>query len=192
MEKCRRLILIGSTGRNSGKTFLAAELIRRFSPVPVTALKITGIERHGGPCPRGGQGCGACAISGDFCLEEELSPNGTKDTSVLLAAGAKKVFWLRCLHSALARGFAAFLNQAGGESIGDGIIICESNSLREVLEPAAFIMINDAEGSPPKPSAQRNAGKSDFTLQSPVSANDVTSLLQALSKKGFPASSCLS
>ncbi|MDR0663139.1 MAG: hypothetical protein LBF80_03550 [Spirochaetaceae bacterium] len=183
MGKCGRLILIGSTGRNSGKTFLAAELIRRFSPVPVTALKVTGIERHGGPCPRGGEGCGVCAISGDFCLEQELSAHGAKDTSVLLAAGAERVFWLRCLRSALASGFNAFLERAGDESI----IISESNSLREVVEPAAFIMIHDAEGGIPKPSAQKNAGKADFTLQSPVSGDDITSLLEALSKKGFPA-----
>jgi hypothetical protein len=183
MEKCERLILIGSTGRNSGKTFLAAELIRRFKPIPVTALKVTGIEQHGGPCPRGGQGCGACVISGDFCLEQELSPNGAKDTSVLLAAGAERVFWLRCLRSALVSGFHAFLKQAGDESI----IISESNSLREVVEPAAFIMIHDTEGGIPKPSAQRNAERSDFTLQSPVSGDDLTALLLILSKKGFPA-----
>jgi hypothetical protein len=176
MEKCGRLILIGSTGRNSGKTFLAAELTRRFSPVPVTALKVTGIERHGGPCPRGGKGCGACSISGDFCLEQELSPNGAKDTSVLLAAGAARVFWLRCLRSALASGFAAFLEQAGK----DGIIISESNSLREVVEPAAFIMIHDTEGGSPKPSAQKNASKSDFTLQSPISRDDITSLIMVI------------
>jgi hypothetical protein len=183
LEKCGCLILIGSTGRNSGKTFLAAELTRRFSPVPVTALKVTSIERHGGPCPRGGQGCGACAINGDFCLEQEFSPNGTKDTSVLLAAGAERVFWLRCLHSSLASGFDAFLKRAGGGSI----IISESNSLREVVEPAAFIMIRDTEGGRPKPSAQKNAGKADFMLQSPVSGDDITSLFLALSKKSFPA-----
>lgn len=181
METCERLILIGSTGRNSGKTFLASELIRRFSGTPVTVLKVTGIESRDGPCPRGGQGCGACAIAGDFCLDEETSGDGTKDTSLLLAAGAKRVFWLRCLRAALGRGFAAFLEHSGGT----GPIICESNSLREVVNPAFFIMIRNSRVKNVKPSAQKVAGKSDFTLQSPISGEDIEELLGAMSKKGF-------
>jgi hypothetical protein len=47
-------------------------------------------------------------------------------------------------------------------------------------------MIHDTQGGIPKPSAQKNAAKSDFTLQSPISESDITSLLWALSKKGFP------
>ena len=181
VETCERLILIGSTGRNSGKTFLASELVRRFNGTPVTVLKVTGIESRDGPCPRGGQGCGACAIAGDFCLDEENSRAGTKDTSLLLAAGASQVFWLRCLRPALARGFAAFLERSGGT----GPIICESNCLREVVKPAFFIMICNSGGKNVKPSAQKVAGKSDFTLQSPISGEDIEKLLKALSKTGF-------
>ena len=181
METCERLILIGSTGRNSGKTFLASELIRRFNGETVTVLKITGIESRNGPCPRGGQGCGACAIAGDFCLDEEFSGDGTKDTSLLLAAGAKRVFWLRCLRAALDRGFAAFLERSGGT----GPIICESNSLREVVNPAFFVMIRNSGRKNVKPSAQKVAEKSDFILQSPISPESIEELLKALSKKGF-------
>jgi hypothetical protein len=181
MEKCGRLILIGSTGRNSGKTFLAAELIKRFKQTPVTALKITGIERKNGPCPRGGEGCGACGIEGEFCLDEEFSGNSGKDTSLLLAAGAVRVFWLRCIRSSLAAGFAAFLERADSS----GLIICESNSLREVIEPAFFIMIHDSSGGKIKLSAERVAGKSDFTLKNSFSPKDIDELAAALSKKGF-------
>ncbi|MDR0382365.1 MAG: hypothetical protein LBH50_00070 [Spirochaetaceae bacterium] len=180
MERCGRLVLIGSTGRNSGKTYLAAELIRRFGRTPVIALKITGFERGGGPCPRGGDGCGACNIDGEFCLAEELSEDGNKDTAMLLAAGARRVFWLRCLRSSLAKGFAAFLEQAGG----DHVIVCESNSLREAVEPAFFIMIRDSDGGNPKPSAKRVAAKSDFTLLSPFSDENIEELLDTLYKKG--------
>jgi hypothetical protein len=181
METCDRLILIGSTGRNSGKTYLAAKLIRRFNGTPLTVLKITGIERRNGPCPRGGEGCGACTLDEDFCLDEELSTGGTKDTSLLLAAGAKRVFWLRCLRSAIDRGFAAFLERSGG----GGPIICESNSLREALTPAFFIMIRDSSGKEIKPSAQKVFEKADFILQSPISEENIEELLKALSKKGF-------
>ncbi|MDR1257482.1 MAG: hypothetical protein LBJ86_07020 [Spirochaetaceae bacterium] len=183
MVKCESLILIGSTGRNSGKTYLAAELIRRFARVPVAALKITGFERGGGPCPRGGEGCGACNIKGEFCLEEELSDGGDKDTALLLAAGARRVFWLRCLRSALEKGFAAFLERAG--AISDSLVICESNSLREVIAPGFFIMIRDSGGGKPKPSAERVAGKADFMLQSPILPENIEELLVAMSEKGM-------
>jgi hypothetical protein len=156
-------------------------MIGRLAGSPVTALKVTGIEKRDGPCPRGGQGCGACSISGDFCLDEELTADGTKDTSRLLAAGAKRVFWLRCLRSALDRGFAAFLEAA--EKTGP--IICESNSLREAVCPAFFIMLCDSDGKGIKPSAKKVAGKADFILQSPISAEDIEDLLKALSKRGF-------
>jgi hypothetical protein len=183
MEKCERLILIGSTGRNSGKTYLASELIRRLGRAPVTALKITGFERGGGPCPRGGEGCGACNIKGEFCLEEELSDGGGKDTALLLAAGARRVFWLRCLRSALEKGFAAFLERA--DILAGGVIVCESNSLREVVAPGFFIMIRDCEGGKPKPSAEKVAGKADFTLKSPFSPENIEELLAAMSEKGM-------
>jgi hypothetical protein len=183
MEKCEHLILIGSTGRNSGKTFLAAELIRRFRRAPVVALKITGFERGGGPCPRGGEGCGACNIAGEFCLEEELSGGGDKDTALLLAAGAKRVFWLRCLRSALSKGFAAFIERASVSP--GGVVICESNSLRETVTPGFFIMIRDSDGRKPKPSAERVAGKADVTLQSPFSPENIEELLVAMSEKGM-------
>jgi molybdopterin-guanine dinucleotide biosynthesis protein len=176
--------MIGSTGRNSGKTFLAAELIRRFYKTPVTALKVTSIARRNEICPRGGAGCGACSIDSDFCLEKELSDSGDKDTALLHAAGAGQVFWLRSLRPALAEGFAAFL-----EHCGDEPIICESNSLREAVIPALFIMIRDSGSTipppPPKPSAEKVASKADITLLSPISANDIDKLLEILSKKGF-------
>jgi hypothetical protein len=181
MEICDRLILIGSTGRNSGKTYLAEKLIRRFNGTPLTVLKITGVDIRNGTCPRGGQGCGACTLDGDFCLVEELSTGGTKDTSLLLAAGAKRVFWLRCLRFALGSGFAAFLERLDG----GGPIICESNSLREAVTPAFFIMIRDPSGKEIKPSAKKVLEKADFILQSPISEENFEELLKALSKKGF-------
>jgi hypothetical protein len=180
MEKQTALIMIGSTGRNAGKTFLAAELIKRLRE-PVTALKVTGIERGAGLCPRGGQGCGACNIDGDFCLTEEFSGMGGKDTAMLLAAGASRAFWLRCLRPALESGFDVFRERYGGE----GTVLCESNSLREVVEPAFFIMIYDSFGKIIKPSAEKVMGKSDFAMQNPISQADIDVIVKILSKKGF-------
>jgi hypothetical protein len=181
------LILIGAGGRNSGKTHLAKEIIRRVKKKrAVVALKITTVEGRAG-CQRGGpfhQGCGACVFSGDYVLAEETAcPDGGgaggKDTAQLLEAGAARVFWLRCRRGALARGFAAFLDKAGqagaagaaprseGSLSDRPLVICESNSLREIVKPAVFIMLNNA-AEKMKPSAARVARLADMTLDVPL------------------------
>ncbi|GMO44410.1 MAG: hypothetical protein Ta2B_25230 [Termitinemataceae bacterium] len=147
------LVLIGSAGRNSGKTFLATALIKQllrvFGTDSVVALKITAASELSGKCPRGGTGCGACSLNEDFCLEEEIPATmgmaeNKKDTALLLASGAKKVYWLRCLRSKLEKGYAAFADKIA-DITPPPFVICESNSLRTVIKPALFIMIMNNE-----------------------------------------------
>lgn len=154
------MILIGSGGRNSGKTSLALELIRRWkNRFLITALKVTTIACKG-VCHRGGEGCGACTdISPDFVLEEEQGGTSGKDTVQLLKAGAARVFWLRALHSAIAEGFACFMENA----FPDSLLICESNSLRELVNPGCFIMLVNEGNGRMKPSAARVADRADIS-----------------------------
>jgi len=155
-----QMILIGSAGRNSGKTTLAAELIRRWKGrFPIAALKVTTIACKG-ICHRGGEGCGVCTdISSDFVLEEEQDSASGKDTVQLLKAGAAQVFWLRTLRSAIAEGFACFMEKA----LPGALLICESNSLRELVNPGCFIMLANGENSGMKPSAAKVADHADIT-----------------------------
>ncbi|MDR2468011.1 MAG: hypothetical protein LBD22_03530 [Spirochaetaceae bacterium] len=159
-----QVILLGSSGRNSGKTALAEYLIQHFkNTMPVIALKVTSIERHDSLCPRGGAGCGACSLDGsDFMLSEETAAGTIKDTQRLLAAGAARVFWLRSLRSALKTAFCTFL-----EAIpSNALLICESNSLRRYIQPALFIMLR-TNGSAVKPSAQEVASLASVSLDFP-------------------------
>jgi hypothetical protein len=160
MISSEQMILIGSTGRNSGKTTLAAELIRRWKDrFPIVALKVTTIACKG-VCQRGGEGCGSCTdISSDFLLEEEQDGVSGKDTVQLLKAGAAQVFWLRTLHSAIAEGFACFIEK----TLPDALLICESNSLRELVNPGCFIMLANGENGEIKPSAVKVADYADIT-----------------------------
>ncbi|MDR1596069.1 MAG: hypothetical protein LBR99_00045, partial [Treponema sp.] len=104
------LVLVGSSGRNAGKTVAACALIYALKGrFPVTALKVTTADHPG--CHRGGAGCGACSFSSPYILEEELDMLSGKDTSRLLAAGAARVFWLRASRSCIGRGFRAFLEK---------------------------------------------------------------------------------
>jgi hypothetical protein len=158
-----RLILIGSTGRNAGKTTLAVALIGRLRGEgrPVNAAKVITVERKGALCPRGGKGCGSCSLESDFVLCEEHEALSGKDTAQLLAAGAGRVFLLRSLKRALPAAFAAMREKAG-----DPLLIVESNSLRTVIKPALFVMLA-ARDAPPKPSAQAVMQSADITVSTP-------------------------
>ena len=139
MIKLDGMLMIGSAGANVGKTVLACALIEKFGKTTdITGIKVTTIKAKDGQCPRGGQGCGVCSsLDGDFYITEETDSNSKKDTARLLAAGAKRVFWLRILKKRLKEGLTALLDIIGP----DAVTICESNSLRQVVEPGLFLMV---------------------------------------------------
>lgn len=146
-----RMVLIGAAGRNCGKTSMALALVEAWrGRFPMVALKVTTIHERGGSCVRGHQGCGTCtSIQGPFDIVEESQATGDKDTRKLLASGLGRVFWLRCHKEHLNEGIQHFLTMIPE----DAVIICESNSLREVVKPARFIMLKNPDDRGVKPSA---------------------------------------
>ena len=152
MIKLDGMLMIGSAGRNAGKTVLACAAIKKFcKSTNITGIKVTTIKAKDGTCPRGGRGCGVCSsLDGNFCITEELKRNSSKDTSRLLAAGASRVFWLRVMRSHLKQGLNALLSIIGP----DAVSICESNSLRHVVEPGLFLMVTAPNLKKWKASAQ--------------------------------------
>ena len=154
------MILIGSMGRNTGKTELACALIQKITEgKKVVCLKVSTIHHANGACARGNaKGCGVCSsLKGDWCLEPELSRDGKKDTSKMLLAGADEVYWLRARPTALVEGVTEFLRNVGSDSI----IICESNSLRQVVSPGVFLLMRNVRSSEEKPSAKQVAAYAD-------------------------------
>ena len=133
------MLLIGAAGRNAGKTELACRLIARERPgTPIVGVKTTTIHDPDAPCPRGGEGCGVCtSFRGTHALSEEDGAQPDKDTSRLLAAGAERVLWLRVARGCLAVGLQALVDEIGE----DAVCICESNSLRHVVEPGVFLTV---------------------------------------------------
>jgi len=131
--------MIGSAAANVGKTELACAVIGKFSKITdITAVKVTTIKQRDGQCPRGGQGCGVCSsLEGDFAITEETDSKSNKDTARLLAAGAKRVFWLRVMKTHLKEAVTTLLDIIGP----DAISVCESNSLRQVVEPGLFLIV---------------------------------------------------
>ncbi len=152
------MLMVGALGRGSGKTELACSLIKKFnSKCDIVGIKVTTIEDADAGCPHG-PGCGACSsLDGDYDITEEADSESDKDTCRMLAAGAGRVFWLRAMKTHLEEGISALLDIIGN----DVICVCESNSLRQVVEPGLFIMVKGRceEGS--KASAKEVAQYAD-------------------------------
>lgn len=150
--KLDRMILIGSTGANVGKTELAGAIIGKFSQSrDIIGIKVTTIKAKDGKCPRGSTGCGVCSsLKDDFCITEETNSTSGKDTARLLAAGAARVFWLRVLKESLTEGINTLLDLIPP----DTPLVCESNSLRHVVQPGLFLMVTTPAAKKWKASAR--------------------------------------
>jgi hypothetical protein len=157
-----QMLLIGSSGRNSGKTTLAIAFIQQWkNNFPIVGLKVTTIQERDGGCPRGGEGCGVCSsLKENFEILEETNQNANKDTSRILAAGAGKVYWLKTLKAHIHEGIKHFMTKIHGNTL----IICESNSLGNVVRPGGFIMLKNTGSAQVKKSAREVIHRADIVI----------------------------
>jgi Molybdopterin-guanine dinucleotide biosynthesis protein len=132
------IVVVGGASRKSGKTAVAAGLIRSIPEARWTAIKITHHPPHGGDS-----------------LQEETSPTAT-DSGRYLAAGAERSF---CLHSSaeMLASFMPRLSQIIGSATN---VLIESNSILEHLHPDLYLLVADPllvgpNGLGIKPSARR-------------------------------------
>jgi molybdopterin-guanine dinucleotide biosynthesis protein A len=144
-------LLIGSTGRNSGKTEFACAVIRGVrGSYPIVGVKVTAIVEGESICPRGGGGCGVCAaLHGDFEIDEEMGEHAGKDTARMLESGAHRVFWVRCRRQRMHAAIAALLTRLDPGTL----VVAESNSLAWAIEPDLFLMVTNGRSSSVKPTA---------------------------------------
>lgn len=134
-------LIVGSTGRNTGKTEFACRIIERHScKNEIIGIKVIPVDRNESDCHRGLEGCGLCnSLTGDYKIIEETSSDTSKDTSRMLKAGAKKAYLLLVERNSLETGVDAMLTMLPEKSF----VIVESNSIRKVLNPGLFIVIKD-------------------------------------------------
>ena len=157
------LLLIGATERNVGKTELACRLIKKHSVSnTVVGIKITVIKEKDGKCPRGGIGCGVCtSLIGNYSITQEENPDRDKDTSKMLKAGAKSVFWLRVLESYLYEGIQKMFDEIHRKCAGELCFICESNSARNAIRPGLFLVLRKNKSTYMKESCRKVIDESD-------------------------------
>lgn len=163
-----KMIQIGSTGINSGKTTIAKEIISTLSKdFSVFGIKIITIKEEKGKCHKGEEGCGICTtINSGYQLLEEKNGDGEKDTMLMLKSGCQRVFLLKAYKEHLLEGFNEFLKFVPKDSI----IVCESNSIRNLIKPKLFIMMKN--NSKYKKSAIDIMDKADLILDEPKLPDD--------------------
>jgi hypothetical protein len=128
------MVMVGGNSRNSGKTTMACSIIEKLSKAhEVIGLKVTSIrpgegDKHGNHSEK---------VTSDFAIFEELDRFSPKDTSKMLNAGAKHVYYIRVTDSFSEKAILHFLSSY----INKELIVCESRSLRNIIEPGLFLMM---------------------------------------------------
>lgn len=131
-------IIVGGTGRNTGKTTLVEKLVRKFgSLVPLTAVKISNIK----PENRSFHGHNVERFSEKILLQEEFRTDGNKDSMRFLKAGVQTSWFIQTEDDFLPETFPEIRDTLKQSSW----IVCESNSLRNYIKPALFIMVKGEE-----------------------------------------------
>ena len=121
-------------------------------------IKVIPVDRQESNCHRGTDGCGLCdSLAGDYEIIEEKGTGSPKDTSRMLKAGAKKVYLLLADRNSLEKGMDAVFKIIPDNAM----IIVESNTIRKVIEPGLFVVINKFAEASVKPSCAEVIGFAD-------------------------------
>lgn len=145
MTSMPEMLLIAGTGRNSGKTTLACQIIKKTSTIiPVVAIKITPhFHRHN----KSGM---TITERDDLIIIEETDTETCKDSSLMLKAGAVSSYFVMAKDEQLKEALQLIINL-----IPDNIpVVCESGGLRHFIEPGAFLMMNRNDNNTCKPGAE--------------------------------------
>ncbi len=125
-----RMLLIAGNGRNVGKTTLACRIIRYLSVRgPVIGIKISA---HFHPYNEED----ALVANDSFIIIEEKETN-TKDSSLMLQAGAEKVYFVMAKKEKIKQAMEHLL-----ELLPIRTLVCESGGLHQIAEPGIFLFVN--------------------------------------------------
>jgi hypothetical protein len=130
-----QMLLIAGTGRNTGKTTLACGVINKFSKShSIVAIKIS---PHIHNIIKGSK---IILDEEKIYIEEELDCSSRKDSSLMLAAGALKSYFIMTLDENLGKAFKKLLPLIPENSC----LVCESGGLRKWVVPGLFLILNNS------------------------------------------------
>lgn len=134
--KLPNMILIAGDGRNVGKTTFARDIIRHLSEkAEITGIK-TSPHFH-----KLSEDLDIIHWNSDYVVAEEKG-RSRKDSSLLLQAGAKRVFFIMAKQEYLEEAFSLISGM-----LDHHIIIAESGGLNELIEPAVFFFVRNKQES---------------------------------------------
>ena len=122
-------LLVAGDGRNVGKTHLACKIIEHLS----TLTAVVGVKVS--PHFHSSETNNILFKTEDFIIAEEKEIT-QKDSSLMLQAGAKRVFFVMAKPEIIAEAFLEL-----DKHLPKGPVICESGGLHEIVEPGAFIFV---------------------------------------------------
>lgn len=124
------MILITGNGRNVGKTTFAINIIRHLSErKDVIGIKVSPHIHELN------EGLEIICKTQKFMVAEEKGMNN-KDSSLLLQAGAKRVFFIMARQEDLEQAFSVI-----AEKLKDHIVVVESGGLSELITPGIFFFV---------------------------------------------------
>jgi hypothetical protein len=130
MNKLGNLLIVAGTGRKSGKTTLACNIIKQFSEAEPLALKISPHFHEASA------GLEILKSDPDFNIYRELSERGDKDSSKMLISGASAAYYIQVYDNNAGRAFRWLIDYLNTTKP----IVCESPALRRFVEPGVFII----------------------------------------------------
>lgn len=151
-------LVIGGHTRNIGKTSVVAGLIAALPHLNWTAIKITQFGHN--VCSANGEPCDCQTADHSLAISEERDPTTGTDTSRFLAAGARRVFWVRTRQGELAEAMPR-VRKLIAESEN---VILESNSVLRFLQPDLSLCVLDPSIADFKPSAFRYLDRTDALI----------------------------
>lgn len=125
-------LIVSGNGRNTGKTTFICRVIKHISKqYPVTAIKVSP-HFHSSDKEK-------AIFQGDqYVIREELDRESNKDSSLMLRAGAKRVFYIEAKDEHIKNAVDILID---GDLL-EGAVICESGGLRQLIEPSLLLLLN--------------------------------------------------
>jgi molybdopterin-guanine dinucleotide biosynthesis protein len=147
-----RVLLIAGSGRNSGKTTLACEIISKFSASKsIVAIKISPHLHKIKPT-------GEIILDTDkLLITSETDISVQKDSARMLAAGARKSFFIMTERETAGQAFSEVLPFIGDHDF----IVCESGGLRNFVKPGLFLLMQNLKHLELKPEFEKMKSLAD-------------------------------
>jgi len=133
------MLMAGAAGSNCRAVELVSAIVERLAPHhAIIGAKATTVGDPDSPRPESSHGCGVgSSLEGPYRLIEQRGQLEDQDTRRLLERGAHPVYSLCVEERHLGAGAQDLSQQLGSEAVS----VCLSNSLRHVVEPGLFIIV---------------------------------------------------